>query len=97
MIAHLAGPVTQSMGLELMTRTEISPIAPPTLGEVLGSPVAYAEAMIAAQTLLPLLTRPSARPSVRPVGARHARRPVRSWMGVRVAVLAAAVRQLPVR
>ena len=74
-----------------MTDHDISPIAPPTLGDVLGSPVAYAEAAIAAQTLL---IRSVARSVACPVGPRHARRPVRSRMAVRVAVVAAAVRQM---
>jgi hypothetical protein len=58
-----------------MTDYEAIPIAPPMLGDVLASPVAYAEAMIAGQTLSPFIR----------VGSRRGRRIV----AVRVAVAAA--------
>jgi|HubBroStandDraft_3_1064219.scaffolds.fasta_scaffold1189552_2 hypothetical protein len=61
----------------------VIPVAPPMLGDVLGSPVAYAEAMIAGQTPCPF---PSAARPGRPGRARGTLR----RLAARVALLAAA-------
>lgn len=67
-----------------MTDFNVIPIAPPTLGDVLASPSAYAEAMIAAQTLSPFI------PVAGPGRVRGARRGVVRKLAAGAVVLAAA-------
>lgn len=71
-----------------MTGRDLAPVAPPMLGDVLASPVAYAEAMIAAQT--PCSFPPACLPVTWPRRSRRAGGGAVRRLAVRVAVLAAA-------
>lgn len=71
-----------------MTGREAFPIAPPSLGEVLASPSAYAEAMIAGQT--PCSFPPAFLPVTGSRRSGRARRGAVRRLAVRVAVAAVA-------